>query len=103
MAKRVAKPTRVSELLARYLKKAGLSARIAQAGVVEAWPELVGARIAANARAVSVRNDGVLLVQVRSAPWAQELQLMTPQIIARINAGRTEGRIAGIYWTVGRD
>ena len=93
----------MSELLARYLKKAGLSERIAQAGVLEAWPALVGERIARNARAVAVRDDGVLLVRVRSAPWAQELSLMTPQVIARINAGRTDGRISGIHWTSGRD
>ena len=93
MARRVAKPQRVSELLGRYLKKAGLSERLAQAGIVEAWPKLVGDRIASNAQAM----------QVRPAPWAQELSLMTPQVIARLNAGRTEGRISGIHWTVGRD
>ena len=103
MARRVAKPQRVSELLGRYLKKAGLSERLAQATIVEAWPKLVGERIAGNAQAMQVRPDGVLVVRVRSAPWAQELSLMTPQVIARLNAGRTEGRISGIHWTVGRD
>ena len=103
MAKRASTPRRVSELLATYLKRAGLADRIAQAGVVEAWGDIVGERIARNAQALAVRDDGVLLVRVRSGPWAQELSLMTPQIIARINAGRTAGRIEGIHWTVGRD
>jgi len=103
MARRVATPVRVSELLSRYLRRAGLSERVAQAGVVEAWPALVGDRIARNATAVAVREDGVLVVRVRTAPWAQELSLMTPQVIARINAGRKDGRITGIHWTQGRD
>jgi len=103
MPRRLAKPQRVSELLTRFLAKAGLTERLAQAGVLEAWPALVGERIARNTTAVSVREDGVLIVKVRTAPWAQELQLMTPQVIARINAGRTEGRISGIHWMIGRE
>lgn len=103
MPRRAQKPQRVSELLARYLRKAGLTERLAQAGVVEAWPVLVGERIARNTTAAFVREDGVLVVKVRSAPWAQELQLMTPQVIARINAGRTDGRISGIHWMIGRE
>ena len=103
MPRRVARPQRVAELLSRYLAKAGLTERLAQAGVVEAWPALVGERIARNTMAVAVRDDGVLVVKVRSAPWAQELQLMTPQVIARINAGRSDGRISGIHWTIGRE
>jgi predicted nucleic acid-binding Zn ribbon protein len=103
MAKRVAKPTRISEVLAKYLRRAGLNKRLAQAGVVEAWPDLVGERLAGQAQALNVRADGVLLVRVRSAGWAQELSLMTPDIIARVNAGRKDGRIEGIRWVVGRD
>ena len=102
MTRRLARPMRVSELLSRYLARAGLSERLAQAGVIEAWEQLVGERIARNTQAVAVREDGVLVVRVRTAPWAQELSLMTPQVIARINAGRSEGRITGIHWMVGR-
>jgi len=38
-----------------------------------------------------------LRVRVATAAWANELSLMTPQIIARLNAGR-QGRIRGIRW-----
>lgn len=74
---------------------------MAQAGVIEAWSLLVGERIARNAQPVAVREDGVLVVRVKSAPWATELSLMTPQVIARINAGRENGRISGIHWVIG--
>ena len=32
--------------------------------------------------------------------WAQELRMMTPRLIARLNAGR-KGRIEQIRWTIG--
>ena len=48
----------------------------------------------------SVSADGVLRVRVATAPWATELSLMTPRILARVNAGR-QGRINPIRWIAG--
>ena len=79
-----------------------IEARMAQARVLAEWPQLVGERVAAVAVAESVRDDGMLMVHVKTAAWAQELSLMTPQIIARVNAGRGAGRITGSHWRVGR-
>ena len=89
--------TPLAEVLSRYLKRAGLSRRIGQAGVVESWPELVGPQIAKVTAAESVTADGVLWVRVATAAWASELSLMTPQILARVNTGRS-GRIRQIRW-----
>lgn len=94
------RPTAVGEALASYLAQAGLAEGVARAAVVAEWPALVGEQIAAVTTAESVTPDGVLRVHVRTAAWANELQLMTPQIIARINAGR-RGRISGIRWIAG--
>jgi len=98
---RRAQPARVSEVLAGYLKTAGLAERVAQAGVVAAWPVLVGPQIAQAAAAESVTPDGVLFVRVRSAAWRQELSLMAHDILAKLNAGRKTGRIERIRWVVG--
>ncbi len=102
MTRRVAKPSKVSDVLAGYLGKAGIAERIAQAGVLAEWPGLVGERMAAVTEAEKIRPDGVLVVRVTSSPWAQELSMMTPQIIARINAGRRTGRVTRIHWVVAR-
>ncbi len=99
--RRAAKPARVSEVLATYLQRAGLADRVAQAGVVADWPAIVGPDVARVATAEVVTPDGVLLVRVRSSAWANELSLMTHQVIARLNAGRTTGRIERIRWMVG--
>ena len=93
-------PSPLADALANYLKRAGLVKRIAQAGVVEEWAELVGPQIAAVTAPESVTPDGVLRVRVATAAWANELSLMTPRILAKINAGRA-GRVKEIRWIQG--
>ena len=94
------RPTPLGEVIAGYLKRAGLAKRIGQAGVIEAWAELVGPQIAKVTAAGSVTPDGILRVRVATAAWASELSLMSPQILARLNTGRT-GRIKQIRWLAG--
>jgi predicted nucleic acid-binding Zn ribbon protein len=94
------RPSPLGEVLASYLKRTGLSKRIGQASVVEQWAELVGPQIAKVTEAESVTPDGVLRVRVATAAWASELSLMTPQILARLNTGRS-GRITAVRWLAG--
>lgn len=94
------KPVKVGDAIAGYLKRAGLADRVAQAGIVAQWPKLVGAQIAKAAVPESVTQDGTLFVRVKSAAWRQELSLMTPDIMAKLNAGRKAGRIERIRWIV---
>ncbi len=98
-----ARPTRVAEVLEGYLRSAGLAERVGLAGVVDAWPQLVGPRIARAAVAESVSADGTLFVRVPSSAWRQELSLMAPDILALVNRGRTDGRVARIRWLVGEE
>jgi predicted nucleic acid-binding Zn ribbon protein len=92
--------TPVGEVLTSYLKRSGLNKRLQQTDVIERWAELVGPQIAAVSQPESVSADGVLRVRVATAPWATELSLMTPRILARVNADR-EGRIKEIRWISG--
>ncbi|MGH9261057.1 MAG: DciA family protein [Acidimicrobiales bacterium] len=43
-----------------------------------------------------------MFVRVATSAWMNELQLMAPEIMARINAGRAAGRITTIRWILGR-
>ena len=90
----------LADALASWLARSGLSRRLQQAQVVAEWPTLVGPQIAAVTEAESVTPDGVLRVRVATAPWASELSLMTPRILARLNAGR-RARITEIRWIAG--
>jgi predicted nucleic acid-binding Zn ribbon protein len=55
------------------------------AEVQRVWPDAVGEVIAAQAEPTAER-EGVLTVTCSSAVWAQELDLMGPDLVARINA-----------------
>jgi len=67
----------------------GLTATIAPAStlarVQEAWERAVGPAIASYARPAAER-DGVLTVICEAAVWAQELDLMSGELIASLNA-----------------
>jgi predicted nucleic acid-binding Zn ribbon protein len=52
--------------------------------VQRAWGEAVGPLVAEQAQPVSERG-GVVTVACAASVWAQELDLMAPQIIARLN------------------
>ena len=94
------RPSTLADALASYLRRSGFAKRIQQAGVIEAWPDLVGPQIAAVTAPESVTQDGVLRVRVATAAWANELSLMTPRILARVNDGR-QGRVREIRWVPG--
>ncbi|HEV3318396.1 MAG TPA: DUF721 domain-containing protein [Solirubrobacteraceae bacterium] len=55
------------------------------ARVQEMWERVVGPAIAGSARP-SAERDGVLTVICAAAVWAQELDLMGPELIERLNA-----------------
>jgi predicted nucleic acid-binding Zn ribbon protein len=48
------------------------------------WAQVVGDVIAGEARPTAER-DGVVTVSCRAAVWAQELDLMGPELVARLN------------------
>jgi predicted nucleic acid-binding Zn ribbon protein len=93
-------PTPLAEALTSYFKQAGLTKRVQQAGIIEEWAELVGPQIAMVTAPDSITPDGVLRVRVATAAWANELSLMSPKILARLNAGRS-GRVKQIRWEPG--
>jgi predicted nucleic acid-binding Zn ribbon protein len=65
------------------------------AAVQRAWPEAVGEAVAAVASPTGTRK-GTVVVTCESAVWAQELTLMAPDLVARLNA-RIDGEpVAGL-------
>ena len=93
-------PVPLSDALTSYFKQSGLTKRVQQAGIIEEWAELVGSQIARVTEPDSITPDGVLRVRVATSAWANELSLMSPRILARLNAGRS-GRVKQIRWVPG--
>jgi predicted nucleic acid-binding Zn ribbon protein len=62
------------------------------ADVQRAWLGAVGAAIAGEAQPTSERG-GVVTVSCSASVWAQELDLMAPAILARLNEQLRSGRV----------
>jgi predicted nucleic acid-binding Zn ribbon protein len=86
----------IAEAMKGYLTRSGLRERLEQTDVLEEWPRLVGPQIAKVAAPQSITRDGTLFVGVVSAAWMQELQLMTPTVLARL--GERSKAIKRIIW-----
>lgn len=59
----------------------------------QVWADVVGVAIAAEAQPTSERA-GVLTISCAASVWAQELDLMAPMIVERLNATLRRGVVA---------
>lgn len=73
----------------------GLAPAGTLASVQAVWGEAAGPVIAEQARPTG-EASGVLTVTCSSAVWAQELELMSVELLARLNAALGEERIASL-------
>ena len=92
---------RAGDLLAALLAGWGLDARLQQYQALVIWDEVVGPQIAARARPEKIR-DGVLEVCVDQPTWMQQLQLLKPQILAKLNARLGDAPLHEIYLKRGK-
>jgi predicted nucleic acid-binding Zn ribbon protein len=75
-------PRRLDSALAELSKQLAPATTLAR--VQACWADAAGAAIAAEAEPVSERA-GVVTLACRSAVWAQELDLLSPDLVARLN------------------
>jgi predicted nucleic acid-binding Zn ribbon protein len=59
------------------------------AAAQSAWSAAAGGRVADEAEPVAER-DGVVTIACRSATWAQELDLLGPELLERLNGALAE-------------
>jgi predicted nucleic acid-binding Zn ribbon protein len=91
-------PRPLSSALARVT--AGLAPATAIARVQGCWVDAVGDIVAAEAQPVSER-DGTVTVACRSAVWAQELALLAPDLLEKLNAALADRPITELRFKVG--
>jgi predicted nucleic acid-binding Zn ribbon protein len=70
------------------------------AEVQRVWPEVAGDAIAREAAPVSERG-GVVTVACAASVWAQELDLMAPLLIERLNAAIAAGEVRRLRCVTG--
>lgn len=92
-----------SEEAARVLKRADPAGRRHGARAVAAWREVVGPEVALRTRGFALRESGELVVFVESAAWATQLQLMSEELLARLNSHLGHNEVRHIRFTVSRN
>jgi hypothetical protein len=75
---------KLSVTLGRMLKARGLESRLSEYRVLGQWEKAVGAVIARHARPQSVRGRKLTLV-VDSPAWMQQLSLLKPELVEKMN------------------
>ncbi len=77
------------------LKEAGIDKTVSQQSALFLWEEIVGEKIAEKARATDVKHN-VLMVQVDTPTWRQELQFQKKDILFKLNKRLGSGTIKDI-------
>jgi predicted nucleic acid-binding Zn ribbon protein len=98
-------PRALSTALAGVVRDAEPATLLARVQAV--WPAVAGPGLAASAAPVSER-DGVVTVACESAVWAQELELLGPDLLARFGdalagepGGLARGSVRKLRFVVG--
>jgi predicted nucleic acid-binding Zn ribbon protein len=73
----------------------GLAPATLLGDVQRVWPAVAGPVIGAQATPTAAR-DGVVTVSAATAVWAQELDLMSEELVARLNAQLGAGVVRGV-------
>jgi len=74
----------IGGVLHDLLQQRGVAERLREYKAWQIWNDVVGPQIAARAQPCRIR-DGVLEVRVDQAVWMQQLQLLKPKILSRLN------------------
>jgi len=77
---------RLSSTLGSLLKARGMLARLSEYRILGQWEKTVGPVVASHARPRTVRA-GRLYLTVDSPAWMQQLSLLKPEIIEKVNQG----------------
>ncbi|MCB5178104.1 DUF721 domain-containing protein [Streptomyces antimicrobicus] len=85
-------PMPLMAALERLRTERGWEMPLADAGVMERWPQIVGPEIAAHCEPERY-EDRELVVRCDSSAWAAQLKLLAPQLVARLNKELGQGTV----------
>lgn len=94
-------PRRVGDVLPEVTRTLGLPDPTTLQALRSAWPELVGAQIAAHSAPRTLR-DGVLTIGVDSAPWATQLRYLEDRIVRELAERVASAGVRGVRIAVDR-
>lgn len=90
-------PNSLGSVLGNLTEDLGWTPFLMESEIVTAWPEIVGADVAARTTPIGV-NEGVLTVSCESTAWATQLRLMSSQVLTKVLETHPESKISQIVF-----
>jgi len=94
------KPDLLGNVLEGVLKASNLEIDLSIRKLWKQWADLVGPTVAQNARPAAIKGK-LLLVNVSSAPWMQQLQFLKNELIGKLNGAFEKDAVADIRFQIG--
>ncbi|MFH1337130.1 MAG: DciA family protein [Candidatus Zixiibacteriota bacterium] len=95
------KPQPIHTILEQTLKGLELDVPLKTYSIWTAWKEIVGEAIALQTQPRAIRNH-ILFIDVSHSTWMQQLQLLKPKLLEKINAFLGEPHIQDIRFKLGK-
>lgn len=100
MRKKLDKPADLGSVLRDAIKASKLGVHLDAHRLWEKWQDTVGPTIAQNARPEAIKGK-LLLVNVSSAPWMQQLQFLKAELVEKVNESLGREVIQDIRFKIG--
>jgi len=98
---RLPQAVRAGSIAEEFFSSGGYAEKLKQYRAWQVWEQVVGPQIASHAKPLRIR-DGILEVRVDQPIWMQQLRMMAPQILQKLNQELGEGLIRELFWKRGR-
>ena len=94
-------PEPIASTLGSIIDRLDSEGHFAIVRLVQAWPEIVGEAIARRTEVIELKFH-TAVVRVSGAMWIQELNLMKPQILARLREAMGNDAVRDLRFVSGR-
>jgi predicted nucleic acid-binding Zn ribbon protein len=99
--KKMNKPAPLGTVLEQAVKASRIDVDLDAYRLWQQWEDVIGAAIAQNTRPEAIKGK-LLLVNVSSAPWMQQLQFLKPELIQKLNQTLGKELVEDIRFQIGR-
>lgn len=91
----------IGEIIPKIIKSIGLKKKAEQNQVLFEWDSIVGEQLSEKTKPIGVKR-GILRVLVESSVWMNELQLMKPVLMEKIEGKIGRNKIKDIKFCLGK-
>lgn len=100
MRKKMDKPAHLGRILQQAIQSSRIDVDLGAYRLWQQWEDMVGPTIAENTRPEAIKGK-LLLVNVSSAPWMQQLQFLKPELIEKLNETLGKEVVGDIRFKIG--